>query len=76
MLSGDARNVCDHGVVCPLAKRREEGSPAAKRSRKSKQAYQANGRESLNLRFGLHGSRPGQQFFVGDEMPSFILPIW
>ena len=39
VLSGDARNVCDHGVLC--------GS-----SRRSAGADEP--RESMNLRFGLH----------------------
>ena len=40
MLSGDARNVCDHGVLCLSESRRSAGL--------------AESRESLNLRFGLH----------------------
>jgi hypothetical protein len=40
ILSGDARNVCDHGVLCVGGGRRSHKVDAA--------------RESLNLRFGLH----------------------
>mgnify|MGYP007096130241 CR=1 FL=1 len=42
MLSGDARNVCDHGVLC-----------LASEGRRS-QDFRSESRESLNLRFGLH----------------------
>lgn len=74
VLSGDSRNVFDHGIICPLEKRknkqlrREETSP--KKQSKRKQAGPI-GRESLNLRFGLHGNKPDLPFFVGNEMPAF-----
>ena len=45
VLSGDARNVCDHGVLCLPPDGRRGASEES--------------RESLNLRFGLHSQRPG-----------------
>jgi hypothetical protein len=76
VLSGDSRNVFDHGVVCPLERRKclrkeeDEEAPPNKRKKKRKQTGPV-GRESLNLRFGLHGNKPGLPFFVGTEMPAF-----
>ena len=72
VLSGDSRNVFDHGVVCPLERRKclrkEEETPPKKRKKKQTGPV---GRESLNLRFGLHGNKPDLPFFVGTEMPAF-----
>lgn len=59
VLSDAARNTCDHGVLCPPKSRRR--APKGPNDR---------GRESLNLRFALHGTKPNQPFFIHDECPS------
>ena len=76
VLCSDARNAYDHGVICPLDKRRtalrenrSDGQTGPQKKKKSKRGSENVGRESLNLRFGLHGSHPGTPFYVGDEMP-------
>jgi len=56
ILSGDARNVCDHGVLCVGGGRRSHKVDAA--------------RESLNLRFGLHTPQFADQE-VYWQFPSF-----
>ena len=56
ILSGDARNVCDHGVLCVGGGRRSHKVDAA--------------RESLNLRFGLHSPQFADQE-VYWQFPSF-----
>jgi hypothetical protein len=87
VLSGPARSACDHGVVVPLERRRKRESskwgsahdhacppPKVVQRRKSKTKNvraERPGRESLNLRFALHGNVPSKQFFVGEEMPLF-----
>jgi len=96
VLSGAARNSFDHGVICPLEKRRksrslllpgeEEGEEDDQQQGKEGQRKRRRtggkaknrpltdpvGRESLNLRFGLHSSRPGQPFNAFEEMPLFF----
>lgn len=80
VLAGPARNSFDHGVVCPLEKRKRELSTKLQASLQQSQAPKTTkrkkrgkperlGRESLNLRFGLHGNAASKQFFVGTEMP-------
>jgi hypothetical protein len=73
VLSGDSRNVFDHGVVCPLEKRKNRLSQIEEISPKKRKRKQAGpvGRESLNLSFWVHGKNPGLPFFVGNEMPTF-----
>jgi hypothetical protein len=79
VLSGDSRNVFDHGVICPLEKRKvklireddRDSQRTPKRKRKRSQSGPV-GRESLNLRFALHGNKPGLPFYVGEEMPFFL----
>lgn len=78
ILSGSVRNDFDHGVVCPLEKRNRnktvsESPPKACKKMKRSRENRRPGRESLNLRFSLHGNAPDKPFYVGDEMPSFIL---
>ena len=50
VLSGAARNECDHGVLC-----------LHPRGRRSENAAGVASRESLNLRFGLHPWRAGAE---------------
>ena len=77
VLSGDSRNVCDHGVICPLQKRSRrsttETEPPKKKQRKRKGDPENVGRESLNLRFGIHGNKPGSTLYYLDEMPENVL---
>ena len=58
VLSGDSRNICDHGVICPLEKRGRRAAgdenPPNKKTRKKRGGSENVGRESLNLRFGIH----------------------
>uniref|UniRef100_A0A7S2AXK9 Alpha-ketoglutarate-dependent dioxygenase AlkB-like domain-containing protein n=1 Tax=Octactis speculum TaxID=3111310 RepID=A0A7S2AXK9_9STRA len=61
-LSADARNLCDHGVLVPLPSTRARARAAAE-GKKGK-----GGRESMNLRFGLHGSGPQDPFPAHDEV--------
>lgn len=75
VLCGTARNECDHGVLCPLEKRRGTAEEAAKaaapkrRKGRGKRRAVRPGRESLNLRFALHGNVPSKPFCVTEEMP-------
>ena len=79
VLCGNARNAFDHGVLCERQKRfaaknqnfgafsdsemvREKGNTKRKGTRKNV------GRESLNLRFCVHGNKPGMPFYVNDEI--------
>ena len=83
VLAGPARCCFDHGVLCPLQARRREHSmklhdvspqpPLLTGKKKKKRGGQPKrlGRESLNLRFAVHGNVPTKAFFVGDEMPLF-----
>lgn len=92
VLSSTARNACDHGVVCPLEKRRKSRGTGpssdayswqetistapiikvtGKRKNRKGVKQERPGRESLNLRFALHGNVATKPFFVGDEMPLF-----
>lgn len=59
VLSEDARNFCDHGVLClpPDGRRSARGPAAAPESR-----------ESLNLRFGLHSQHKGAQLSAYREV--------
>mmetsp|Transcript_17146 Transcript_17146/g.22260 ORF Transcript_17146/g.22260 Transcript_17146/m.22260 type:complete len:447 (+) Transcript_17146:130-1470(+) len=65
VLAGNARNFCDHGVVCPLPSTRSKNiippntNPIAL----------SRGRESLNLRFGIHSNDPTDLFYAKREMP-------
>ena len=75
VLADASRNVFDHGVVCHFEKRRTKVEPppspkSTKRKRKKEKAERP-GRESLNLRFAIHGNVPSKAFYVGDEMPLF-----
>lgn len=65
ILSGTARNQCDHGVVCPLASTR-----SSHRHSDAERSTLQGGRQSLNLRFGLHSKHKGQPFYYLDEMPA------
>jgi hypothetical protein len=81
VLSGNARNIFDHGVVCEHQKRsvgarkifgedEETNKAIPKKKKKAKKGEPKNiGRESLNLRFCIHGNKQGMPFYVGDEMP-------
>ena len=79
VLSAAARNSFDHGVLCALQKRRAavmsttigRGASGGEGGRGGGLMGKDRGRESLNLRFGLHGIKPGQPYFVGEEMPMF-----
>ena len=77
VLSGDSRNICDHGVICPLEKRGRRAAgdenPPNKKTRKKRGGSENVGRESLNLRFGIHGSKPGSVLYYLDEMPEDVL---
>lgn len=53
------------------AKKQQDPHQQRKRRRKGEEKVQRPGRESLNLRFALHGNVPSKAFFVGDEMPLF-----
>ena len=64
VLSGAARNIFDHGVICENEKR-----VTSQQSTLTKKRQKNIGRESLNFRFSLHGNKPGMPFFVGDEIP-------
>jgi hypothetical protein len=53
VLSGDARNYCDHGVLCLAA----DGRRSQAKSKSGNSASES--RQSLNLRFGLHPWKRG-----------------
>ena len=78
VLSGASRNIFDHGVVCDNEKRtaatRKSYLPEepVKKRRASKKDPKNIGRESLNLRFNIHGNKPGMPFYVGEEIPVLI----
>ena len=87
VLSGNSRNIFDHGVVCEHQKRttvarKQFGDLDSdtdqlkiippKKKKKSKNDPQNIGRESLNLRFCIHGNKPGMSFYVDDEIPVHI----
>lgn len=77
VLSGQSRNNYDHGVICELEKRQknkliQSNEIKIKKPKKNKNKYINNGRESLNLRFAIHGNKPDLPYYVYDEMPDFI----
>jgi hypothetical protein len=89
VLSGRARNDFDHGVLCPPDKGERRRRSSARSTGDDSESVEAitgskrklggsggikdKGRESLNLRFGIHGVKPEEPYFVGDEMPLFTL---
>ena len=44
-----------------------------KKTRRKKGDPENIGRESLNLRFGIHGIKPGSALYYLDEMPENVL---
>jgi hypothetical protein len=76
ILSGKSRNDYDHGVICELEKRKKnkliQSNEIKIKKPKNKNKYMNNGRESLNLRFSIHGNKPDLPYYVYDEMPDFI----
>lgn len=78
VLSGASRNIFDHGVVCENERRTAATRTSylpdkpVKKKRASKNDPKNIGRESLNLRFHIHGNKPGLPFYVGEEIPVLI----
>lgn len=80
VLSDASRNIFDHGVICANERRSAANkcrfdyadtscAQPLKRKRASKKDPKNIGRESLNLRFSIHGNKPGMPFYVGTEIP-------
>ena len=61
------------GVLAPVTSATTQGIDKGGKVGRGKKvkASQNIGRESLNLRFGIHGTTDSAPFFVGHEMPMF-----
>lgn len=70
---GSARVAGDESLEAIAGSKRKTLCGTGGGAKELKDKDKDKGRESLNLRFGIHGVKPGEDYFLGDEMPLFII---